>query len=231
LDIIDHKLFEGAYYNQPHPKDSLFIHDSNGHFRPDWLIESWGRDRKNSTNKIRSANAFVIGGTDPSGKGDKKYDGIIYRAFDEEMWSHHLFIKAKNNTFLNQKSIGIEICNYGPLTKTESGDFYTHTSIKVAKNQVVELENPFRGIEYYHSYTKSQIKALKNLILYLSEKYEIDLKRGIKKEMENFGAHGGFELSDDALKGGQGLWSHTNVRVDKFGCFPHPDLIKVIKSL
>lgn len=230
MHIVDHSLFDGAYYDQEHPKDSLFIHDSNGHYRPDWLIESWGRDRKTSTNKIRSANAFVIGGIDPSGKGDKKYDGLVYRAFDEEMWSHHLFIKAKNNTFLNQKSIGIEICNYGPLTKTKSGDFYTHTSIKVAKSQVTELENPFRGIRYYHSYTKSQINSLKNLIIYLSEKYEIDLKRGIKKEMDSFGEYGGFELSDNALKGGQGLWSHTNVRADKLGCFPHPDLIKVIQS-
>lgn len=231
MNIIDYKLPGSAYYNQPHPKDSLFIHDSNGHYRPDWLIESWGRDRKNSTNKIRSANAFVIGGVDPSGKGDKNYDGLIYRAFEDEMWSHHLFIKAKNNTFLNQKSIGIEICNYGPLTKTESGDFYTHTSIKVAKNQVTELENSFRGIKYYHSYTKCQIESLKNLVIHLSEKYEIDLKRGLKKEIDNFGIFGGFELSDNALKGGQGFWSHTNVRVDKFGCFPHPDLVKVINSL
>lgn len=231
MNFIDYQLSEEAYYDQPHPKDSLFIHDSNGHYRPDWLIDSWGRDRKNSTNKIRSANAFVIGGIDATGKGDKQYDGLVYRAFNEEMWSHHLFIKAKNNTFLNQKSIGIEICNYGVLTKTKSGEFYTPTSIKVAKNQVTELKDPFRGVQYFHSYTEGQIESLKNLIKYLGEKYEIDLKRGLKREMEAFGVHGGFEISEGALKGNQGLWSHTNVRTDKLGCFPHPDLVNFIKSL
>jgi hypothetical protein len=230
LNISDHQLFEGAYYQQQHPKDSIFLHDSGGHFRPDWLIESWGRDRKNSTNKIRSASAYVIGGLDPSGKGDKQYDGAIFRCFDDEMWSHHLFVKSKSNTFMNQKSIGIEICNYGPLIKTDSGDFYTHTNLKVNKNQVTELNSPFRGNQYYHSYTPAQIKSLKELLLKLSNDYEINLQRGLKKEMDKFGIYGGFELSEDASRGGQGLWSHTNVRVDKSGCFPHPDLISIIKS-
>ena len=230
MNIVNHQLFEGAYYQQQHPKDSIFLHDSGGHFRPDWLIESWGRDRKNSTNKIRSASAYVIGGLDPSGKGDKSYDGAIYKAFDDEMWSHHLFIKSKSNTFLNQKSIGIEICNYGPLIKTESGDFYTKTNIKVAKNQVTELESPFRGVTYYHAYTPAQIESIKDLILHLANEYEINLKRGLQKEIKNFGINGGFELSEEALRGGQGLWSHTNVRIDKPGCFPHPDLVKIIQS-
>lgn len=231
MDYIDYPLSESAYYQQPHPKDSIFLRDSSGHYRPDWLIESWGRDRKNSTNKIRSSSAFVIGGQSPDGKGDKKYDGVIYRAFDETMWSHHLFIKAKNNTFLNQKSIGIDICNYGPLTKTENGDFYTSTQIKVNKNQVTELESPFRGTRYFHSYSDAQIKSIKSLILELSEKYEINLKRGLKKEIEKFGVYGGFELSEEALMGGQGLWSHSNVRIDRLSCPPHPDLVKVIKGL
>ena len=230
MDIVKHQLLEGAYYQQQHPKDSIFLHDSGGHFRPDWLIESWGRDRKNSTNKIRAASAYVIGGLDPSGRGDKQYDGVVYKAFEDDMRSHHLFVKSKSNTFMNQKSIGIEICNYGPLIKTDSGDFYTHTNIKVDKNQTIELESPFRGNRYYHAYTPAQIDSLKNLLLKLAKYYEINLKRGLQKEISKFGVYGGFELSDDALKGGQGVWSHTNVRVDKSGSFPHPDLVRIIQS-
>ncbi len=229
MEYIDYPLSGSAYYQQPHPKDSIFLRDSSGHYRPDWLIEYWGRDRKNSTNKIRSSSAFVIGGISPDGK-DKKYDGIVYRAFDESMWSHHLFIKAKNNTFLNQKSIGIDICNYGPLIKTEDGDFYTSSHVKINKNQVTELESPFRGSKYFHSYSKSQIESLKGLLKYLSEKYEIDLKRGLQKEILKFGDFGGFELSENALLGGQGIWSHSNVRIDRLSCPPHPDLLEAIQS-
>jgi len=229
LEHIDYPLAESAYYQQPHPKDAIFFRDSTGHYRPDWLIDYWGRDRKNSTNKIRSSSAFVIGGLSPDGK-DKKYDGTIYRAFDESMWSHHLFIKAKNNTFLNQKSIGIDICNYGPLTKTENGGFYTSSHVKINKSQVTELESPFRGSKYFHSYTKAQIQSLKSLLEELSEKYEINLKRGLQKEISKFGIYGGFELSEQALMGGQGLWSHSNVRIDRLSCPPHPDLVKVIQS-
>jgi hypothetical protein len=230
LKYIDYPLSESAYYQHPHPKDSIFLRDSTGHYRPDWLIEYWGRERGNSTNKIRSASAFVIGGISPDGE-DKKYDGMIYRAFDESMWSHHLFIKAKNNTFLNQKSIGIDICNYGPLTKTENGEFYTFSHVKINKDQVIELESPFRGVKYFHSYSPAQVEALKKLLIELSERYDINLERGLKKEISKFGNYEGFGLSEVALMGGQGLWSHSNVRADKLGCHPHPDLIRIIQSL
>jgi len=230
LEWIEYPLFEEAFYQDPHPKDAIFIRHTDGHFRPDWVIDSWGRDRKNSTNKIRSGSAFVIGGSNLGKKPEAKFNGKIYRAFDPEMWSHHLFIKSKSNTFLNQKSIGIELCNYGELIKTANGDFYTKTNIKVPKKDVVTLESSFRGATYFHAYTNEQIESLRDLIIYLGEEFEINIKRGIKKEIEALGAYAGFELSETALHGGQGLWSHSNVRVDRLSCYPHPDLIKVINS-
>lgn len=231
MDFISHNLSEDSYYQDPIPKDTIFIRHTSGYHRPDWVINSWGKDRLESTNKIRSGSAFVIGGKNPGVSKDTEFDGSIYQAFDPTMWAHHLFIKSKNNTFLNQKSIGIEICNFGELTKTNRGEFYTKTNIKINKENVTTLENTFRGERYFHSYTSSQLESLYSLLEYLGKEFDINLKKGLQKNIEKIGVYGAFDLSESALLGSSGVWSHTNVRADKLGCYPHPDLIKVLKSL
>lgn len=184
MDISRHSLTRSSYYADSNPKDSIFLHHTGGYHRPDWVIDSWGRERENSTNKIRSGVAFVIGGDDITSKKKSDFDGVILEAFNPDFWSHHLFMKTKSNTFLNQKSIGIEICNYGELILTEGGEFFTHTNIKVPEKSVTTLTEAFKGEKYFHSYTESQIESLRGLILGLSEIYEIDVKRGIQKELE-----------------------------------------------
>jgi hypothetical protein len=172
----------------------------------------------------------VIGGKNLSVSEDRKFDGSIYKAFDPEMWAHHLFIKSKNNTFLNQKSIGIEICNYGELTKSVDGHFYTKTNIKIGKEDVTVLEIPFRGEKYFHSYSQFQLESLTELLLWISKEFDINLKKGLQKEIEKRGEIEAFDISNLALQGSPGLWSHSNVRIDKLSCYPHPDLVSIIKS-
>lgn len=277
MEIFKHPSDEGAYFKEPHPKDSIFLHHSTGHFRPDWLINSWGRDRTESTNKIRSGAAYVIGGSDGIGSKSDTFNGKIYSAFSSENWSHHLFIKARNNTFLNQKSIGIVLCNYGELIKTSNGEFYTTNHIKVSEDSVTTLDSPFRGSKYFHSYTEGQIESLYDILVYLSERFEIDLKRGLKKdfiknqlsvpkdllpeeyvkwlnksgltdksgnrfteksiegksikEIIEENKKDFFDISQEALMGGQGLWSHTNVRADVKSIYPSPLIIQLLNSL
>ena len=230
MNWVQHPLSEDSYYQESMPKDSIFIRNTNGYYRPDWVINSWSRDRSDSSNKIRSGSSFVIGGKNLSVSADNKFDGSIYQAFNPEMWAHHLFIKAKNNTFLNQKSIGIEICNYGELTKSIDGNFYTKTNVKINKEDVTILQSPFRGEKYFHSYSPLQLESLTNLLLWLSKEFDINLKKGLQKEIEKKGSYEAFDISDSALQGSPGLWSHSNVRIDKLSCYPHPDLISIIKS-
>lgn len=184
MEITRHSIEAGSYYPDPNFKDSIFIHHTSGHYRPDWTIDSWGRDRKESTNKIRSGASYVIGGPDPTNSKNKKHDGEILEAFNSEYWSHHLFLKNKSNTFLNQKSIAIEICNYGELTKTVEGEFFTRNNIKIPKEQVEILSKPFKGERYFHSYSENQIESLRYLLLLIAKKHGIDLKRGLLKEIE-----------------------------------------------
>lgn len=184
MDIIKHPLDPGAYYPDPNFKDSIFIHHSRSYYRPDWVIDSWGRDRKASTNKIRSGASYVIGGLDPINRKNTQHDGKILEAFGSEYWAHHLFVKNKSNTFLNQKSIAIELCNYGELTRTATGEFFTKTSVKIPETQVETLKDPFKGERYFHAYSEKQIESLRSLILFLAKKHEIDIKRGLIKEIE-----------------------------------------------
>lgn len=183
MDKVFYRLDEDSYYKEPHPKDAIFLHHSGGFFRPDWLIQSWNRDKKDSTNKIRYGTAFVIGGPSPLNLNSREWDGKLVQAFEPSCWSHALSIKAKNNTFLNQKSISIELCNFGPLDLNLEGKFFSLDKILIPEEQVVELAVPFRGYKYFQKYSEKQIESLANLLIELSDKFEIDLQRGLKKEI------------------------------------------------
>ena len=45
------------------------------------------------------------------------------------------------------------------------------------------------------------------------------------------GDWGAFEYNKLANHGGEGIWSHTNYRKDKFDVYPYPPLIEMLKSL
>jgi len=182
LNPIIHHLDENSYYSEPHPKDAIFLHHTEGYYRPDWVISSWDRNKTNSTNKIRTAACLVIGGKDPKGL-DNSYDGVVMQAFPPNAWAHNLSIKSKSNTFLNQKSISIELCNFGQLIESLDGGFYTKTHVRIPEDQICELTHPFRGYTYFHLYSDKQLESLRKMLVDLSEKFEIDLSRGIKKEI------------------------------------------------
>ena len=40
-----------------------------------------------------------------------------------------------------------------------------------------------------------------------------------------------WEVSAEALKGKQGVWSHTSFRFDKSDIHPQPEIIEMLKSL
>lgn len=222
-------LEEGEYYSEIVDKDTIFLHHTAGGHRPDWVVQgAWENDKTKSGLKLPVATAYVIGGVSTTDK-DTSWDGVIVKAFDDKYWAHHLGTEAANNKALNAKSIGIEICNYGGLTKGKDGLFYNYVHKPVPVDQVVDLGKAFRGFQYYHSYTNKQLASLRELCVHLVTKHpKINLKKGLA---ELNGNPDSFEFSVAALKGSPGLWSHTNVRKDKNDCYPHPQLLELIKSL
>ena len=233
LKIYDNLLSDEEYYKEETSKNTIWLHHTAGGSRPDWTIGGWEKDfqKDEAGNVVLDANGnpeplrvgtqFVIG-RKSSTTDDKFWDGRILRAFDDKFWAYHLGV-SRNSRNLNSRSIGIEICNYGPLTLGKGGVFYNYVNKPIKESEVVELSKPFRGYQYWEKYTDLQLENLRKLILHLSNKWGIQYEKGIYNE--NW-----FEYSDRWFTTG-GLRTHTQVRRDKFDLFPQPELIQVLNSL
>lgn len=228
MTITDKLLEDGEYFKEVIKKDTIYVHHSAGSHRPDWVIDGWERDKAKNGNKLPVGTAYIIGGLSTTDR-NADWDGKIIRAFDDKYWAHHLGCTTANNKILNQKSIGIEICNYGPIIKTKEGIFLNYVNKEVPADMVEELTVPFRNFKYYHKYTDAQIQSLKELLISISTKHGIDLKQGLLQFAGTL--HGGLEVNQAAMKGVPGLWSHSNVRSDKFDCWPQSQLLQMIKTL
>lgn len=229
LGIRDLRLEEGEYYSEVVEKDAIFLHHTAGSHRPDWVISgAWENDKTKAGLKLPVATAYVIGGISTTDRnGD--FDGVIYRAFPDNMWAHHLGTTRANNSLLNKKSVAIEICNYGGLTKGKDGKFYTYVNKPVPVDMVVELPAAFRGYKYYHAYTNKQLSALRNLIVDICRRHtKIDPTKGMQSVIDTSTA---FEINLSACGGGGGIWSHSSVLESKSDVYPDPRLIELIKSL
>ena len=57
----------------------------------------------------------------------------------------------------------------------------TYVNTPVPEDQVVELEKPFRGYKFYHKYTDAQIASVRELLIFLGNKFGINLKLGLQE--------------------------------------------------
>lgn len=177
MEIKDIFLGSDEYFNIDFKKTTIYLHHTEGSHRPDWVIQGWDKDSNEDGSKRKIATSFIIGGKSTR-DDDTSWDGVIFRCFPESQWAFHLGVKGTNGMF-DKISIGIEICNYGHLTKSKTGQFMTYVNTPVPPDQVVELPVPFRGYRYYHKYTDKQISSLKELLLYLGTKFQINLRLGL----------------------------------------------------
>ena len=201
--IVQTRLKETQYYQEEFPKKQIVIHHtvSNGNAKN--VISWWGKT------PARIGVAFVI---------DR--EGIIHQCFSSKHWAHHLGIKSAKNKQLNQQSIGIELCAWGSLKRSDLksrivAQFTSSTGTIVPNNEVIELEKPFRGSKYYQKYTDKQLKSLQILLNYLCETYHIP--NTYNSDM--------WDYSRSAMNGIPGIWTHVSFRKDKSDCFPHEEMI------
>lgn len=176
----------------------------------------------------RVGTAFVIS------RGTKtEKDGEIFQAFGSKYWAFHLAfskntnkVPAKYHNFDYEKqiaksSIGVEICNWGGLIKDKDGNFRNYINEIVPSDEVVELDSVWRGFKYYHEYTDAQMISLKELLVYLCNKYNIPKK--FNADM--------FDVNIKALDGEAGIWTHVSYRSDKSDSSNQPKLIKILKEI
>ena len=159
------------------------------------------------------------------------WDGKIYQCFGSKYWAYHLGLKTANNKALNMGSIGIEIDAWGGLVRTnrqwypakwdkDLKKFVADTRVAPIQNVQV-YEQGFKGFYGFEKYTDAQIEAVRQLLVFWSERYKIPLD--YKEDM--------WDISNKALVGETGVWTHVSFRTDKSDCHPQPELIKMLKSL
>ena len=219
LDIDEYYLPKGEYLNGDYKNDYIVLHHTAGGANPRAVVDCWGKD---SLGKV--ATEFIVGGQNCN-TGNTRYDGQIVRAFPEGCQGYHL--GASGSSYMNTHSVGIEMCNFGYVDNGK-----TYTGATVNPEQIVSLNVPFRGYLHWHKYSDEQLKVVRDLLLYIADRDNIDLHEGLYKWIKSEGAIKAFDYHVDAYKGNvKGLLTHTNIRKDKFDCSPQPNLVDMIMSL
>ena len=198
------------YYNEKIEKSQIYLHHTAGGPSGEQVFQFWGSD------PVRVATCVVISN-----------DGTIVQGFPSSRWAYHLGLKSQ--AFANMRapyipldkmSIGIEICNWGPLTFKDD-KFYTYVNKVLNEKDVIKLDIPYKGVFYWHNYTDAQIDSTISLLKLWNEKYGIPLTYN-----EDI-----WDVTPRAFKGEPGVYTHNSVRKDKADVYPHPKLIQALKSL
>jgi len=170
------------------------------------------------------------------------YDGEVVQAFPEGGYGWHL---GKNGSqYMHNHSVGIEVNNFGYLTKggykkkvngkrvwveKDSNSFYTYAGTRADESQIVECS--FKGYDYWHKYSDAQIESLRLLILHIADRDGIDVRVGLPTLIKTQGVKA-FDWNPDAYYGKvKGLWTHTNTKKGKFDMFPQQELLDMLTSL
>ena len=199
-----------GYYHESTTKNQVYLHHTAGNNNAEQVYQWW------ESTPVKVATCVVI--------NDK---GEIVQGFGSQYWAYHLGLtndvfKKNGCNFipLDKSSIGIEICNWGQLTK--KGDkFYNYVGKEVKADEVCTLDKPFKGFKYFHDYTDAQIQAVKALLEHWGQKYGIDLT--YHQDI--------WDVTPRALKNTNGIFTHNSVRYDKIDVYPHPKLAEMLKNL
>lgn len=217
LSIKKYWMPTGTYFPGPVKKQWIFLHHTAGGDNPYQVADMWARDNRGNV-----ATEFILGGQNVGNK-NSKFDGELIQCFPEGGYGWHT---GTGNSVMHRNSVGIEVCCMGQIV---NGKTYVNTSADPA--QVIKLAKPFRGFQHWHNYSDAQILALKNWILFIANKYNIDVHKGLIEWVRAKGADG-FDVLDQAYaEKVPGMYSHTNVIRGKVDMYPHPDLIDMLLSI
>lgn len=199
--------FDSYYYKSETKKDMIVIHSTAGTLRAD-MASLTGKDNHVSV-------SYVIARS-----------GEVYELFDPKYWSYHLGTGSVGGNKPNsQRSIAIEMSNYGPLTLRGEGLETIYSQIqykdsngdtkKTKKDVYCTLDEPeyysivedgYRGYQYFAAFTDEQYKALNNLLDHLC--VEHDIPKTFIDEDKRFET---FSTATEA-KEYKGICTHVNFR-------------------
>lgn len=152
IDAVTLRLPRGQYIDRPQRKDLVVMHHTAGGSAASSV--SWWRQTRD-----RIATAYII-----------ERDGTVYECFDPGLWAYHLGASIQS---LEERSIGIELANWGGLTE-DGSKYLTWSGVAVPKAQVYDHGRSWRGYRYYEAYPKAQLDAAIALAAHLVERFGID---------------------------------------------------------
>jgi N-acetyl-anhydromuramyl-L-alanine amidase AmpD len=208
--IVQERLDSNQYIQETYPKKQIYLHHTAG--GPSAVSVARFFNKKEG----RVATAFIIGA-----------NGTIVQCFSSKHWAYHLGLKKEIFTeagvsykSLDKISVGIEICNYGPLTK-RNGYYYNYVGGKVDYTEITILDKKYKGHIYWQKYTDAQIESTRQLLVYLCDTYNIP--------RTYFATI--FDIDKRALRGESGIFTHNSVRKDKSDIYPCPRMITMLENL
>lgn len=214
MNIIQVDFPKTQYLQEETPKKQIYLHHTAGRANGVNTFKYW------ASTPERVATCVCI-----SGPG--AVDGQIVQGYSSKFWAYHLGIKQSVFTShripftnLDKISIGIEICNWGQLS-FKDGKYINYVGGEVPEADVIKLDKPYKGWQYFHNYSDAQIESTRQLLVLWNQRYNIPLKYN-----EDI-----WQVTPRALRGEAGVYTHNSVRRDKVDIYPHPKLIEMLKSL
>jgi N-acetyl-anhydromuramyl-L-alanine amidase AmpD len=223
------------YWTDQQKPEWCFLHHTAGNANPYQTIDIWDKDSKTV------ATRFVVGGQSLAGK--KEYDGKILECLPSGAWAAHLTIGA---TKVHRESVGVEICNYGGLTKggffrydaaskrmiwiAAENKYYNAYGTIMPDEQVYDCGENYRFNRYFHKYTLRQIEATREILLHLKSE-GIEVSAGLQELIKSKGVAVAFGYFPDYIAKAPGLYTHGNIFQGKNDIFPQKEMVDMIMTL
>ncbi|WP_025740241.1 N-acetylmuramoyl-L-alanine amidase [Aquimarina pacifica] len=183
---------DSFYYKETIPKTKIVLHFTAGYLKGDLAQLTI------PSNHV--SVPFVIA-----------RNGTVIKLWSSQYWSYHLGRGAiGGNTTMSKQTIGIELSNIGYLRKKGSNlvSSYSETDIYCGLNETLlyeKLTTPYRGEEYFASFTQKQYDSLALLLKYLTHTYNIPMQ--FMPEDKRYDT-----LSKNEVENFNGILSHVNYR-------------------
>ncbi len=216
LNFIDIDFAGNQFVKKKTKKKTFILHYSSGWDNARGMYNGWAKDDLG-----RVSTAYGI-----------EDEGEVYRGFDASYYGYAIYVNSKYNhlpkslkqfktrkhdNFLNAQAVQVEVCNWGWL-KEKNRKFYSWTGAEVPGIKTVFYKDGYRGKHVFERITEDEIKSLEKLIFFHAIKDNLRLRYN----------HDMWDISERAIKGDEGIFSHTSYRTDKLDIHPQQELVSML---